>query len=72
MLSDGRVISWGRIDEWKMVLLSVYERAFHETRGEPYAAVLLFCTDKLDAMNKMVLIKDLAKRLDIDKILFLD
>lgn len=40
-LLDGRVICWGNSRDWKLVLISVFERAYQLDSAIPYAAVLM-------------------------------
>jgi hypothetical protein len=60
LLDQNRVISWGKADDWKLVLMATHERAFH-LNGEPLAAVL---TRFITAASRAV-IEDAAHKLGI-------
>ena len=71
MLFDKRVVSWGEADNWKSVLLAVYERAYRDV-GRPYAAVLLRGVGKMAQPDERALVEDLAKRLEIERVVWPD
>lgn len=41
LLSDGKIICWGSSRDWKIVIISVFERSYYLSNGDPYGAVLL-------------------------------
>jgi hypothetical protein len=41
LLLDGRVICWGNSRDWKLILISVFERAYQLDTGVPYAVALV-------------------------------
>lgn len=40
-LEDGRVICWSRAEDWKQLLMAVFERSYSRPTAKPHAAVLL-------------------------------
>jgi hypothetical protein len=71
LIDHGRVVCWGNSRDWKSILISVYERAREERNGVPYAAVLLESGKTLDPELRK-LIRDVARRLDIAQLKWLD
>lgn len=71
MLFDHRVVCWGQAQDWKAVLLAVYERAYRHM-GKPFAAVLSRPVGKMAQPNERQLVEDLGKRLGIEKIVWMD
>jgi len=72
LLDDGKVISWGKANDWKTVLLATYERAFLNPNYVPFASVLLFSTGRFHEESAREIVKDVAKRLGIHHLAWLD
>ena len=70
-LFDKRVVCWGQARDWKAVLLAVYERAYRDV-GKPYAAILSRGVGKMAQPNERALVQDLATRLGIEKVVWMD
>jgi hypothetical protein len=71
LLFDPRVVCWGLAKDWKAVLLAAYERAYRNL-GKPYAAVLLRGVGKMAQPSERRMVEDLAGRLGIEKVVWLD
>ena len=71
-LADGRVICWGRADDWKSVLMAVHERAYAKKGVRPFAAVLMQPKGRLHEDRVRELVEDTAKKLGIDTVVWLD
>jgi hypothetical protein len=71
LLFDRRVVCWGLAKDWKAVLLAAYERAYRNL-GKPYAAVLLRGVGKMAQPSERQMVEDLAGRLSIEKVVWLD
>ena len=67
-LSDGRLIAWSRASEWKLTLLALHERSFETKEATPFAAVLMYASNKYSR----VMIDDAASKLGIQKLVWLD
>lgn len=71
-LTDGRVICWGRAEDWKLVLLATYERSFDRAGAKAFAAVLVHGTGRFQQDDVRAMIQDAAARLGIEKLCWLD
>jgi hypothetical protein len=69
--SDRRVVCWGLAKHWKAVLLATYERAYRNA-GNPFAIVLLRGVGKMAQPSERRMVEDLAARLSIEKVVWLD
>lgn len=71
-LADGRIICWGRAEDWKTVLMALHERSFpmHETRR--FAAVLMFADGRFREAELRVMVEDAARKLCIERLIWLD
>ena len=70
-LADGRVICWGRAEDWKGILMAVHERAFVDSR-DPHAAVLMSSIGKFHNEEDRAVVVNAANKLDITKLIWLD
>lgn len=70
-LKDGRVVAWGRADDWKLVLTAVHERSYGQDGVRPYAAVLMAANGKYYQHGVREMIRDAAKKLGIERLLWL-
>jgi len=70
ILGDGRVVSWGKSRDWKLILCSVHERAWL-TNGAPYGAVLVE-TGATAGTRDRELVISLANRLRVARLEWLD
>jgi hypothetical protein len=68
-LSDRRIFCWGSLRDWKLVLMSVYERSFTD-RGDPFAVV--FIDRAGSASSSWPMITEAAKRLGIARVEIVD
>ncbi len=70
--ADGQVVSWGRADDWKAILMSLFER----THGDPAAhltgAVLTNAVGRYGEPRIRAMVEDAAARLGIERIIWLD
>ncbi|MDP2317138.1 MAG: hypothetical protein Q8P41_29895 [Pseudomonadota bacterium] len=71
LLADGRVIAWGKAKDWKAILMSIHERAFESKEGRPYGAVLSSAVGRFTDDNTRRLVADAAKKLGIEKLVWL-
>ena len=70
-LEDGRVICWGRADDWKTILMALHERTFGNSRVLPYAALFLYSVGRFHEMYARMLVEDAATKLGIAKVVWL-
>jgi hypothetical protein len=71
-LADGRVICWGRAEDWKLVLMAVYERAYLGRKLKPFAAVLLQANGRYQAKDVREMVEAASRKLGIEQIVWLD
>jgi len=71
LLLDGKVVCWGNSRDWKLVLISVFERAYSTSAASPYAAVLME-TGKTTDIGAREMIIEAGKRLGVSKVIWLD
>lgn len=70
-LDDGRVFCWGTPRDWKLVLMSVYERAALAPGARPYAAVFIAQGRELGTAA-IRLVADAGRRLGIERVEFME
>jgi hypothetical protein len=71
-LADGRIVCWGRADDWKSVLMALHERAFVCKGTRPFAAVLFSADGRFRESDLRSMVKAAADRLAIEKLIWLD
>lgn len=71
-LTDGRVVCWGRAEDWKLVLMAVHERAFVNRHGKAFGAVLLQASGRFQSKEIREVVDDAAKKLGIERLVWLD
>jgi hypothetical protein len=69
-LADGRLVAWGRAEEWRLVLMALHERAFGAPDLRPYGAVLLQAGGRFEGVSAAA--GDAARRLGIEQVVWLD
>lgn len=70
-LSDGRIIAWGRSRDWKVILMTVFERAHADSEFSAFGVILLE-SGKTEGRKSRKLVISAAQRLGIEKILWVD
>ena len=70
-LVDGRVICWGNSRDWKIVLFSAYERSWN-TSVERKSSVVLIESGRTTDTNMRIMIADVATRLSISVLVWID
>jgi hypothetical protein len=69
---DGRIISWGRAEDWKSILMAVHERAFLCKGARPYAVVLAFADGRFREAANRSMVQAAADKLGVEKLVWLD
>lgn len=67
---DGKEVAWGRADDWKTILLAIYERTYGNRNAKSFAVVLL-SADRYGDDGARAIVEDAAKRLDIGRVVWL-
>ncbi len=70
-LVDGRVVAWGRADDWKLILMAIYERTRAQPGSSAFGAVLLNSTGRFDEPSVRSMIEEAAKRLGVQQLVWL-
>jgi len=70
-LVDGRVVAWGRADDWKLILMAIYERTRAQPGSSAFGAVLLNSTGRFDEPTIRSMIDEAGKRLGIQQVVWL-
>lgn len=71
-LSDGRVICWGRADDWKGVLMALHERTHARDGVKPFAAVLMRAIGKYAEPKVRRMVEAAAKKLAVQRVVWLE
>jgi hypothetical protein len=72
LLKDGRVVCWGKAEDWKSILIAAYERAYEMENGVPYAAVLMHAAGRFHENDTRKLVERVGEKLGIAKVVWLD
>jgi hypothetical protein len=70
-LRDGRIVSWGRAEDWKLILMALYERTYAVAGSKPAGAVLLNATGRYDEASVRAMIENAAKCLGVERVVWL-
>jgi hypothetical protein len=70
-LGDGRIVCWGKSRDWKLVLMAVFERGRARQDSMPFGAILLE-SGQTSEEKKRAIVRDAAKRLGIEEIIWID
>lgn len=71
LLTDNEVVCWGNSRDWKLIIISVFERAHYLVSGVPYAAVLIEGGRTTSADTRRM-ITDIGKRLGLQHVTWID
>ena len=71
-LADGRIICWGRAEDWKSVLMALHERSQEKQGLKPFGAVLTQADGRLHEQAARNVVADAALKLGIEKLIWLD
>lgn len=70
-LQDGRIVAWGRADDWKLILMALYERACASPGATAFGAVLLNATGRFDEPAVRSMVEQAGERLGIGQLVWL-
>lgn len=71
-LEDGRVICWGRAEDWKSVLMALHERAYASDEHSPYGIILTHAVGRFKERCLRALIIDAATKLGVERVVWLE
>jgi hypothetical protein len=69
-LNDGRVIAWGNAEDWKLVVMALYERSYGDKACAPYAAVLFQARGKFHDAETRLMVEGAASKLGVARVLW--
>jgi len=70
LLTDGRIVCWGRAADWKSILTAVFERSVTIQDATPFAAVLTESAGKYSDTGARAVVIEAARRLGINKLIW--
>jgi hypothetical protein len=62
--ADGRLVAWGRADDWKAVLMAIFERA-SEGNTQPSLVALFRAAPRFTSPSARNMVEDAAQRLGV-------
>ena len=71
-LADGRIICWGRAEDWKTVLMALHERSFLVRGTRRFSAVLMFADGRFCEADVRAMVQDASNKLAIERLIWLD
>ena len=69
--SDGRVVCWGRADDWKAILLAAYERAWIAQNSTSFGVGLMGASGRYAGPEARTMVEAAGQRLGIEHIVWL-
>lgn len=70
-LVDGRVVCWGRADEWKSILMALHELSFGDSSNRSHAAVFRLSAGRFAEVSTRKMIADAATKLGIERVVWM-
>jgi hypothetical protein len=71
-LADGRVVCWGRAEDWKAVLMALHERTHGRAGAKPFAAVFMRAAGRFGESKVRNMIETAARKLGIRRVVWLE
>jgi hypothetical protein len=72
LLEDGRLIAWGKAADWKLTLMTIFERCYAAPRARSYGVVLLEAATKHPDLDTRMVVQEAANRLGIERLVWVD
>lgn len=72
LLEDRRLIAWGKAEDWKLIFLAMFERAWLNGNCELFGGVLFYATGRFDDPSVRAMIETAASRLGVKHIVWLN
>lgn len=70
-MEDGRVVCWGRAEEWKSILMSLHELSYGDNGRNSFAAVFRLSNGRFAQEPTRKMISDAAAKLGIDRVIWM-
>lgn len=71
-LRDGRIICWGRAEDWKTILMALHERTYVSEGSKPFGAVLMYADGRFRELELREMVKAAAVNLAIERLIWVD
>ena len=72
LLGDDRLVVWGNAEDWKLLFLALYERAWSIANSKQFGVVLFNATGRFDETGIREMIESAASRLGIAHVVWLN
>lgn len=72
MLADGRLVAWGKADDWKLIFLAMYERCWGTQGCRLFGAVLFHASGRFDEPAFRSMIESAATKLGVEHVVWLN
>lgn len=72
ILEDGRLIAWGKAEDWKLIFLVMFERAWSKGNCGLFGAVLFHATGRFDEPSVRTMIETAASKLGVEHVVWLN
>ena len=69
-MEDGRIVCWGRAEDWKTVLMALHERAHMTVGSVPFAAILTNAAGRFGDGQIRSIVEDAAKKLCVERLVW--
>jgi hypothetical protein len=70
--SDGKVIAWGRADDWKTIVTAMHERLFGRPGLVSHGVVFAKAVPRYQQAPQRALVEDAARKLGIQSVVWID
>lgn len=72
LLADGRLVCWGKANEWKGLLMSAFERANAREGLTPFAIILTGSNGKFKQDRIRSIVDSAARRLGVERLVWME
>jgi len=70
-LADGRIICWGKAEDWKTITTALFERAYFDRSASAFGAVFFGASGRWNDVQVRTMVEELASRLGITRVAWL-
>ena len=72
LFADGKLVVWSNAVDWKLALMAAFERSQGIAGARPFGVALFNASTKHADSDARLIVENAAKRLGIEKLLWLD
>jgi hypothetical protein len=69
---DGRLVAWSKASDWKLTLMTTYERAHTIRHGSAFGVAFLESATKHPDEASREVVEEAAKRLGVERVVWID